>query len=210
MPPAPDSRPDLKVVPAHGRLWAADRRRQLLSVAAGLLSSHGAEGVRIPDVAEAAGVSRAVVYRFFPNRQAILLDLLEEFGSLLGDRVEASLEEAGLAHDHVLLEMIFNDVCGTVDEMGPGVWRLLNSAGTDADIESVARRVQAEVAGPWFARVQEITGAPERDAFALTSMIAAAIPTVVDLWISGAVERDEAVATLKRGVAGLIQAFTEE
>ena len=25
---------------------------------------------------------------------------------------------------------------------------------TDADIESVARRVQAEVAGPWFARVQ--------------------------------------------------------
>ena len=219
MPPAPADRKrargeavDLKVVepPAHGRLWAADRRRQLLRVAAEILSEHGAEGVRIPDVAQLAGVSRAVVYRFFPNRQAILLDLLEEFGTLLAERVEASLAEAGLADVDVLLEMLFNDVCGTVDEMGPGVWHLLNSAGTDPDIESVARRVRADVAGPWFARVQEVTGAPERDAFALTSMIASTIPAVVDLWLSGAFERDEAVITLKRGVAGLIRAFTED
>ena len=196
--------------PAHGRLWAADRRKQLLAVAGELLSSHGADGVRIPDVAEGAGVSRAVVYRFFPNRQAILLDLLEEFGTVLQERVDKSLAEAGLADVDVLLEMIFHDVCSTVEDLGPGVWHLLNSAGPDPDVESVARQVRADVAGPWFARVQQVTGAPERDAFALTSMIAAAIPAVVELWLSGSVERDEAVTTLKRGVAGLIRAFTED
>ncbi len=78
----------------------------------------------------------------------------------------------------------------------------------DPDIESVARKVRAEVAGPWFARVQEVTGAPERDALALTSMIAATIPAVVELWLSGQVGREEAVACLGRGAAGLIREFT--
>lgn len=204
-------RRDLKLVepPGHGRLWAADRRVQLLAVAAELLTDGGVEGVRIPDVAERAGVSRAVVYKFFPNRQAILLDLLEEFGKVLQERVEASLADAGLDDVEVLLERLFVDVCDSVSEVGPGVWHLLNSAGPDPDIESVAQKVRAEVAGPWFARVQEVTRAPERDAFALTSMIAAVIPAVVDLWLSGQVERDEAVAHLKRAVAGLIREFSK-
>ncbi len=206
MPP----RRNLELVepPSHGRLWAADRRAQLLVVAAELLTSQGVDGVRIPDVAEGAGVSRAVVYKFFPNRQAILLDLLEEFGKLLQLRVEASLADAGLADVEGLLERLFNDVCDAVSEHGAGVWRLLNSAGPDPDIESVARKVRAEVAGPWLARVQEVTGAPERDALVLTSMIAATIPAVVELWLSGQVGREEAVACLGRGAAGLIREFT--
>lgn len=194
--------------PAHGRLWAADRRAQLLAVAADLLSHQGVDGVRIPDVAERAGVSRAVVYRFFPNRQAILLDLLEELGRALQERVERSLADAGLADVDALLALVFNDVCDTVRDLGPGVWRLLNSAGPDPDVESVARRVRAEVAGPWFARVQEVTGAPERDALVVTSMIAATIPAVVELWLSGSLEREEAVEALERGAAGLIREFT--
>ncbi len=208
MPP----RRDLSLVepPAPGRLWAPDRRDQLLGVAAELLTEGGVEGVRIPDVADRAGVSRAVVYKFFPNRQAILLDLLEEFGRMLEERVETSLRAAGLADVDVLLERLFNDVCDSVSDLGAGVWRLLNSTGPDPDIESVARKVRADVAGPWFARVQQVTGAPERDAFALTSMIAATIPAVVELWLSGQVEREEAVTTLKRGVAGLIREFTKD
>lgn len=203
-------RRDLKLVepPGHGRLWAADRRAQLLAVAAELLTSGGVEGVRIPEVAERAGVSRAVVYKFFPNRQAILLDLLEEFGKVLAARVEASLADEGLDDLDGLLERLFVDVCDSVSEAGSGVWHLLNSAGPDPDIESVAQKVRAGVAGPWFARVQEVTRAPERDAFVLTSMIAAVIPAVVELWLSGQVERDEAVVHLKRAVAGLIRAFS--
>jgi hypothetical protein len=39
-------------------------------------------------------------------------------------------------------------------------------------------------------------------------MIAAVIPAVVEQWLSGRVDRDEAVSHLKRGVAGLIREFT--
>lgn len=200
--PAPAS------APAHGRLWAADRRAQLLAVAADLLTERGPDGVRIPDVAERAGVSRAVVYRFFPNRQAILLDLIEELGRVLQERVEASLAREGLDDVDALLELLFRDVCDSVAEVGPGVWHLLNSSGPDPDIERVALTVRQRITGPWFVRVAEVTRAPERDALALTSMIAAVIPAVVEQWLSGRVDRDEAVSHLKRGVAGLIREFT--
>jgi len=203
-----ESKSRLSEVPAHGRLWAADRRQQLLATAAELLDRQGADGVRIPEVAERAGVSRAVVYRFFPNRQAILLDLIEEFGKLLKERVEQALAPNGLDEVEPLLGRIFTGICDTVSELGPGVWRLLNSTGPDPEIESVARKVRAEIAEPWFARVAEVTRAPDHQAFAVTSMIAASIPAVVELWISGRVARDEAVALLERGVAALIREFT--
>ena len=69
----------------HGRLWAADRRKQLLGVAARLLAQEGLDGVRIPDVAAEAGVTRPVV-RHFSNRQAILVGVLEDFGATLQER----------------------------------------------------------------------------------------------------------------------------
>ena len=195
-------------VPAHGRLWAADRRRQLLATAAQLLESHGVDGVRIPDVAERAGVSRAVVYRFFPNRQAILLDLIEDFGATLQTRVEDALDERGLEDVDALLGRIFSGICDTIADQGAGVWRLMNSTGPDPEIESVAQKVRAEITQPWFARVAEVTNAPAHSAVTVTAMIAATIPAVVELWLAGHFEREEAVAYLERGVASLIREIT--
>lgn len=194
--------------PAHGRLWAADRRAQLLEIAAELLESRGVDGVRIPAIAARAGVTRAVVYRFFPNRQAILLDLLEEFGHALQRGVEGSLDDNGLDDVEALLGKLFGVVCDTVSAQGTGVWRLLSSTGPDPDIEILAQEIRARITAPWFARVQDVTGSVAREAFALTSMIAATIPAIVELWIRGQLERDEAVAYLERGVSGLIREFT--
>ncbi len=193
---------------SRGRLWAADRRRQLLAVAAEILDREGVDGVRIPDVAAAAGVTRPVVYRFFPNRQVILMDLLEEFGSVLEERLEESVGN-GLSDVEALLGSVLEAVCDSVEEIGAGVWKLLNSAGPDPEIESVAQSVRARLVRPWFARVAEVTGAPGPDVRALTAMIAAAVPAVLSQWLAGDLRRDEAVASVLRGVGGLIQAFSQ-
>ena len=50
------------------RLPPEERREQLLRVASEILARGGAERVRIPEVARAAGVTRPIVYKFFPNR----------------------------------------------------------------------------------------------------------------------------------------------
>ncbi|TML88167.1 MAG: TetR family transcriptional regulator [Actinobacteria bacterium] len=63
----------------------------ILEAAADALATHG-EQASIADVAAAAGVARATVYRYFPNRQA----LLDALAGLAVRDAEARLREARL------------------------------------------------------------------------------------------------------------------
>ncbi|MDF3303953.1 SACE_7040 family transcriptional regulator [Rhodococcus sp. T2V] len=54
----------------------ADRRRQLLDAAARLIAERGFLGVRLEDLGSAAGISGPAVYRHFPNKDAVLVELL--------------------------------------------------------------------------------------------------------------------------------------
>ncbi|MFB8042214.1 TetR/AcrR family transcriptional regulator [Streptomyces hydrogenans] len=53
--------------PAYRRLSVEERRGQLLEAALGLFAHRAPEDVSLDDVAEAAGVSRPLVYRYFPG-----------------------------------------------------------------------------------------------------------------------------------------------
>ncbi|MBT3153394.1 TetR/AcrR family transcriptional regulator [Streptomyces sp. CHD11] len=53
--------------PAYRRLSVEERRGQLLEAALSLFAHHAPEDVSLDDVAEAAGVSRPLVYRYFPG-----------------------------------------------------------------------------------------------------------------------------------------------
>ncbi|MEY7976128.1 TetR/AcrR family transcriptional regulator [Streptomyces pilosus] len=53
--------------PAYRRLSVEERRSQLLEAALSLFAHHAPEDVSLDDVAEAAGVSRPLVYRYFPG-----------------------------------------------------------------------------------------------------------------------------------------------
>lgn len=52
---------------AYRRLSVEERRSQLLHAALELFAHHAPEDVSLDDVAEAAGVSRPLVYRYFPG-----------------------------------------------------------------------------------------------------------------------------------------------
>jgi AcrR family transcriptional regulator len=53
--------------PAYRRLSVEERRRQLLDAALSLFAHRDPEDVSLDDVAERAGVSRPLVYRYFPG-----------------------------------------------------------------------------------------------------------------------------------------------
>ncbi|POX55628.1 TetR family transcriptional regulator [Streptomyces sp. Ru71] len=53
--------------PAYRRLSVEERRSQLLTAALSLFAHRAPEDVSLDDVAEAAGVSRPLVYRYFPG-----------------------------------------------------------------------------------------------------------------------------------------------
>jgi AcrR family transcriptional regulator len=54
----------------------SDRRTQLLSAAERLFAERGFQAVRLEDIGAAAGVSGPAIYRHFPNKESLLVELL--------------------------------------------------------------------------------------------------------------------------------------
>ncbi|RVW01456.1 SACE_7040 family transcriptional regulator [Rhodococcus spongiicola] len=70
--------------PANRRSRAkADRRRELLRAAARLIAQRGFPGVRLEDIGAAVGISGPAVYRHFPNKDALLVELLTDISERL-------------------------------------------------------------------------------------------------------------------------------
>lgn len=72
------------------RLPAAARRRQLLDVALGEFAERGYSGVSMDQVAEAAGVTKPVVYQHFTSKRALYLELVAD----VADRLESAVVKA--------------------------------------------------------------------------------------------------------------------
>ncbi|MFE0381301.1 TetR/AcrR family transcriptional regulator [Streptomyces inhibens] len=60
------------------RLDPAERRRQLLGVAAQLFAAKPYDEVFMEDVAERAGISRALLYRYFPNKRDLFAAIYQQ------------------------------------------------------------------------------------------------------------------------------------
>ncbi len=54
----------------------SDRRLQLLAAAERLFAERGFQAVRLEDIGAAAGVSGPAIYRHFPNKESLLVELL--------------------------------------------------------------------------------------------------------------------------------------
>ena len=69
------------------RLPAEQRRSQLLEVATELFAAHGFHATSMDDLAEAAGVTKPVLYQHFPSKRALYLELLADVDRKLTSRL---------------------------------------------------------------------------------------------------------------------------
>jgi AcrR family transcriptional regulator len=63
---------------AFKRLDVDERRRQLLSVGAELFAQHAYDELSMRKIAQAAGISHALMYRYFPSKQGYFRAALEQ------------------------------------------------------------------------------------------------------------------------------------
>jgi AcrR family transcriptional regulator len=83
-------------VPAGRRLTADARRRQLFEVALSLFAEHGYASTTMDDIAEAAGVTKPLVYQHFESKRALYLELMDVFSKeLVTGIVKATAEAEG-------------------------------------------------------------------------------------------------------------------
>ena len=73
-----------------------DRKRQgILSRSAALFAQHGYTGTSITMIAEACGVSKALMYHYYSSKDAVLFDLLQDHLQNLVAVVEAAAQSGG-------------------------------------------------------------------------------------------------------------------
>lgn len=110
------------------------RRQTIVDAAVGLILELGHSGVTLEQVAERVGISKALIYKYFPRREVLLRAMLEqEFKALRGRGLDSIPER-------VPVERVIR---GTVEQAlryyhdhGP-ILRLLSS---DPEVADLARR----------------------------------------------------------------------
>jgi len=80
--------------PTTLRLPAAERRRQLLDVALHSFAQRGFHDTSMNDVAEAAGVTKPVLYQHFASKKALYRELVDDLGAGLEGAIVAAVAEA--------------------------------------------------------------------------------------------------------------------
>jgi TetR/AcrR family transcriptional regulator len=115
----------LEAAPATGRMNAGDRRRQLLDAALDLFSRKGFGGTTTKEIAAAAGVTEAIIFRHFPSKQVL-------YTAVLDSKAESCEHEEWLAR--IQMHMDRNDDAGVLRTLATAV---LESYRADARFERI-------------------------------------------------------------------------
>ena len=97
-----------KRVKSNEKLAAADRRRQLVTIAMDFIASKGFEGFRYQEVAKAAGINTGTLFYYFSNKEELIHEVMrylkEEFSKTPGrpvDKPTTALDELRLEFESV-------------------------------------------------------------------------------------------------------------
>jgi len=127
------------------RLPAARRRRQLLDVALRSFAERGFHQTSMDDIAEAAGVTKPVLYQHFTSKRDLYIELLDDVGGRMMEGIAKAVAAANGPRQQVEAGMraYFSFVAEEAD-----AFRLLFGSGTrrDEEFERAARRVEDSIA----------------------------------------------------------------
>jgi AcrR family transcriptional regulator len=194
---------------ARTRLSPEDRLEQLLRVTSEIIATDGVDSVRIPYVAAAAGVTRPVVYKFFPNRHELIKGVLEDFREHYSRRVP-NVEEPDDDLDVATTARAFIDAaCDTIEARGSGGWQLLRSVGPDPEISEISKDFRRQLVQPWLGPLRTLTGVGEDEALALADVMLTGAGEILQRWIDGEFSREQVATLLGRIILAVLTEFTE-
>ena len=141
------------------RLPAARRRKQLLGVALKVFAERGFHPTSMNDVAEAAGVTKPVLYQHFGSKRELYIELLDDVGSQLRNAILKATWEAATPRQQV--ERGFAAYFRFVADH-QAAFQVLFGGGTrrDEEFARYARRVEEAIAG-LISSLIDVQGLPE-------------------------------------------------
>ncbi|MEV5955098.1 TetR/AcrR family transcriptional regulator [Streptomyces sp. NPDC051987] len=163
------------------RMGVEERRQQLIGVALELFSRRSPDEVSIDEIASAAGISRPLVYHYFPGKLSLYEAALKRASEDLASRFNEPHEGPLGARLLRVMRRFFD----FVDEHGPGFAALMRggpavgSSATNALIDSVRQAAYEQI----LAHLQ-VTEAPARLELVIRSWISLTESTAL-IWLDG-------------------------
>ncbi|MGW2699330.1 TetR/AcrR family transcriptional regulator [Streptomyces sp. NPDC001340] len=183
------------------RMGVEERRQQLIGVALDLFSRRSPDEVSIDEIASAAGISRPLVYHYFPGKLSLYEAALKRASEDLAARF-AEPHEGSLGARLLRVMRRFFDF---VDEHGPGFSALMRggpavgSSTTNALIDSVRQAAYEQI----LAHLG-VTEASARMELVVRSWISLAESTAL-IWLDGRrIPRTELELQLVHDFAALV------
>lgn len=130
--------------PARRRLPASERRKLILDAALDAFAEGGYPETTLDDVAERAGVSKALIYEHFDSKRDLFREILETWVGELLDRVLAATMDAEAGAEARLVGGLDGFLRFVEDRRD--AWRLLIRHRASDDVAETFERLYEEVA----------------------------------------------------------------
>jgi AcrR family transcriptional regulator len=128
--------------PAYQRLAVDERRRRLLELGVQLFSRHTYADLSMSAIAREAGISKALLYHYFPSKQAFFVATLQQQAEELAARTATDPSQAPPEQ----LMRALDAFLGWVEENAAGYAKLLEGASTHAEVRELVDQVRAVTA----------------------------------------------------------------
>jgi AcrR family transcriptional regulator len=126
---------------AYRRLKVDERRQQLLASATAMFATHGYDELSMAKIAKASGVSKPLLYHYFPTKRQL-------FEAVLAHAAEQHLERVDLDGDRPAAEQLaasLDAYLAWIDEHRETYANLMRSAGVP-EVRELIDRVREETA----------------------------------------------------------------
>jgi AcrR family transcriptional regulator len=128
--------------PAYRRLAVDERRRRLLDLGVQLFSRHTYAELSMSAIAREAGISKALLYHYFPSKQAYFVATLEQQAEELARRTATDPSQPPAEQVMRALDAFL----GWVEEHAAGYAKLLEGASTHAEVRELVDQVRSATA----------------------------------------------------------------
>lgn len=177
------------------RVTRDERRLQFLQAAQAVFVANGYQGANMEDIAQAAGVSKPVLYQHFPSKRELYLELLDINLRALGDVLNESLRSTKHNKDrvHDAIRAYFGFIA-----RDDGAYRLAFESGLGNDPDVLLRReaFRRDFAGAIARIISEDADLPLVEAELLGRALTGLAQASARFWVEDTAEQGSAALSL--------------
>ena len=124
--------------PAYTRLQVDERRRQLLELGADLFAKHSYDELSMARIAREAGISKALLYHYFPSKQDFFVATLQQGADEIARRTEPDPDLPPFE----ALAASLDGFLGWIEENETAYRKLMESAGSVPEVKALIDEIR--------------------------------------------------------------------